>query len=194
MIRAVCCVALLVAGGSLVGEQAWLAAKARVAGALIERAFAGHLEDGARHRPWRWADTWPVARLAVPRLGVERVVLAGATGATLAFGPGHIDGTARPGAGGNVALAGHRDSWFAFLRDLERGDELLLETRDGVMRYRVVRLEVKDVHDGDVLADTGWDALTLVTCYPFRGPAALLGGPQRFVVTCTRIEDRGQVS
>ena len=51
-----------------------------------------HLADGEAHPPWRWADTSPIARLEVPRLGVRRVVLAGATGAVLAFGPGHIHG------------------------------------------------------------------------------------------------------
>lgn len=185
----------LLLGGVLVGERVWLAAKARVAVVLIERAFTAHLEDGAPHPPWDWADTWPLARLEVPRLGIERIVLAGATGATLAFGPGHVDGTARPGSSGNVVLAGHRDTTFAFLRNLSAGDVVRLRTRGGVELFRVERLEVRDMHDADVLAPTAEPTLTLITCYPFD---RLVGGPQRYVVTCVRLDEnlehRGWVS
>jgi len=73
---------LLGGGGALLGEQAWLSVKASLAERLIEHAFAAHLEDGGVHRPWRWADTHPIARLEVPRLGVERIVLAGASGSS----------------------------------------------------------------------------------------------------------------
>jgi sortase A len=200
--RALPALALLCAGGALCGERIALAGKAQVARHLIDRAFAAHLEDGAAHRPWRWADTWPIARLDVPRLGVRRVILAGATGATLAFGPGHVDGTALPGTPGNVVLAGHRDSWFAFLADLRPGDELLLHSRAGVERYTVERLEVRDAHDAVVLLPAAAPRLTLVTCWPFDGFGALVPGTRRYVVTCLRTgsdhaishQDRGRVS
>jgi hypothetical protein len=71
-------------------------------------ALVDTLSGGETVKPWPWADTWPIARLSAPRHGVDLFVLAGATGRTLAFGPGHVDGTARPGRPGcsHVSTAG----------------------------------------------------------------------------------------
>ncbi len=180
---------LLLLGTAVLGEQGWLAVKAAVAERLIDRAFAAHLADGEAHRPWSWADTHPVARLSVPRLGVERTVLSGAAGPSLAFGPGHVSGTSPPNAGGNCAVAGHRDGWFAFLEELRLGDEILLETRGRSRRYVVSDLSVRSMWDGEVLAPTPETRLTLITCYPFGGlrPSELryvvVGQPERECVT-----------
>jgi len=173
--------ACLALGCLTLGQQAWLGAKAVLAERLIERALAAHLRDGSVHRPWNWADTYPVARLEVGRLGVRRTVLAGASGSSLAFGPGHVDGTTAPNGEGNCVLAGHRDGSFAFLEWLRPGDVVSLRTRDTLRRYEVVRAEVRSMWDGDVTADDGERRLTLVTCYPFRG---LRGSTLRYVVTC----------
>jgi len=172
---------LATAGGVLLAEQGWIAAKARVAEVLIARAWSAHLADGAAHRPWSWADLHPVARLAVPRLGVARVVLSGATGATLAFGPGHVHGTAEPGRRGNCVVAGHRDGSFAFLEHLRDGDTVVLETRDGTASYRVERRAVVTRWDAEAIEPTDGRRLTLVTCYPFGG---LRRSDLRYVVTC----------
>jgi sortase A len=171
----------LVVGAALLAEQVWLRGKAAVAAMMIDRAFAVHLEDGAPHRPWNWADTHPIARLSVPRLGIRRTVLAGSSGSSLAFGPGHLSGSAAPNLPGNCVLAGHRDSWFAFLRELRVGDEILLRTAEGRRRYRVRALEVRSMRDTTVLAPSATRRLTLVTCFPFGG---LRRGELRFVVTC----------
>lgn len=171
--------AFVVLGALLLAEQAWIGGKGLLAEWLIERAFVAHLDDGEPHRPWAWADTHPVARLSVPRLGIRRTILAGAAGSSLAFGPGHVDGTAPPNREGNCVLAGHRDSWFAFLEKLHEGDDLILETRNGERRYRVVATAVRSMWDERVAAETSTRRLTLVTCYPFDG---LLGSDQRYVV------------
>ncbi len=76
------------------GSGAWLQGKAWLAQLLIARAWAEAGDAGAAPPPWPWADTRPVARLLVPELGIDQIVLAGASGRTLAFGPGHLDGTA----------------------------------------------------------------------------------------------------
>ena len=160
-------VVALLAGGSLLAEQGWLTGKAALARLLIDRAYRAHLSDGEAHPPWRWADTWPIARLEVPRLGLRRTVLAGASGASMTFGPGHVDGTARPNRRGNCALAGHRDGSFAFLERLSVGDELILEALPGRRRYVVTRVAVHRDSDTSVLERTDDDRLTLITCYPF---------------------------
>jgi sortase A len=172
---------LLGGGGALLGEQSWLATKALLASRLIDRALAAHLEDGEIHRPWSWADTHPIARLEVPRLGVRRTILAGASGPSMAFGPGHLNGSARPNGNGNCVVAGHRDSWFAFLRELRPGDAIDLSSREGHRRYRVVDLSVRSMWDAEVVAPTPGPRLTLVTCHPFGG---LRRTARRYVVVC----------
>ncbi len=179
--RAAVAIALLATG--LLARGLWIPGKAALAQALLERAWSRARAAGGvgTPRPWPWADTWPLARLRVPRLGISRIVLAGASGRTLAFAPGHVDGTAAPGAAGNSAIAGHRDTNFAFLERLRAGDELIVEGADGLeTRYRVSDTAVVDRSRTEILASTGEDRLTLVTCWPFDAPAP--GGRERYVV------------
>jgi len=173
---------LLGAGGALVGRRAYLEAKAVLARHLIERALAAHLRDGRPHRPWSWADTYPIAVLTLDRLGIRRSVLAGASGTSLAFGVGHIDGTAWPNAPGNCVLAGHRDRAFAFLEGVRPGDVLRLRTAGSDREYVVDGTAVVAWTDTGVLQPAGDRRLTLLTCYPFNG---LLRSPWRYVVTAS---------
>ncbi|MEO8183605.1 MAG: class GN sortase [Deltaproteobacteria bacterium] len=171
---------LLLLGLGGVVQGSWIFSKALLAQVLLRRAWAAASAGDERARPWAWADTWPVARLLSPARGVDLIVLEGATGSSIAFGPGHIQGSAPPGAEGNVALAGHRDTHFRFLERLEPGEPLWLELPKGaVQRYEVHSQSVVDEHDTALLQAPGrW--LTLVTCYPFDAPRA--GGPLRYVV------------
>jgi sortase A len=180
-------IGLLVAGLLLLGGQGYLKVKAVAAGVLIDRAFASHLEDGRPHKPWPWADTHPIARLEVPRHDVRRLVLSGASGSSMAFGPGHIDGTSPPDGPGNCVLAGHRDSWFAFLRHLERGDEILLQAPSMNRRFLVEEALVTSMMDGSILEPTEYPRLTLVTCWPF---LSLRSSELRYVVICSLVEQR----
>lgn len=183
-----CGLALALLGGALVGRALWIPAKAALAQALLERAWREtRATAGERSsRPWAWADTWPVARLRAPRLGISRIVLASATGRTLAFAPGHVDGTASPGTAGNSVLAGHRDTNFEFLRELRHGDELEVELADGGRaRYRVRESLVVDRAHSRVLAPTDEEVLTLITCWPFDALAP--GGRQRYVIRAHRV-------
>ena len=164
---------------------AYIYAKAELAQLLIHRAWVAAMATGEPARPWPWADTYPVGRLGFPDRRVELFVLEGGSGRTLAFGPGHVAGTAEPGKHGNVGIAGHRDTHFRFLADLRKGDVLLLESPEGdLIDYVVSSLRIVDKSDGAILRDQGDDRLTLVTCYPF--DAIQAGGPQRYVVTALR--------
>jgi sortase A len=178
-------VGLLVAGLALTVGGLWIPAKAVLAQVLLERAWAAADGGAEQPRPWPWADTWPVARLTLPG-GRPLVVLAGASGRTLAFGPGHVDGTARPGEAGNVVVAGHRDTHFHALRDLTPGDELVLEAPGGALRrYAVRSTQIVRYDDARALAP-GDDRLTLVTCWPF--DALRPGGPLRYVVVAQPVD------
>ena len=174
---------LLLPGSLLLARAGWVAAKGAVGCVLIDRALAATLADGVARAPWHSADMHPVARLRVPRLGVARPVLSNASGSAMAFGIGHVDGTAEPGAHGTCVLAGHRDSWAEFLFELKPGDEVTLDARAGVSTFRVVATAIVRHDDGRELQAAGRDRLTLVTCWPRRG---WLHSPWRYVVRCER--------
>jgi sortase A len=163
-------------------SAAWLPAKAWLAQLLIQRAWASALATGRAPPPWPWADTEPVARLVVPALNVDQIVLAHATGRSLAFGPGHLDGSPAPGAPGLSIVSGHRDTSFAFLAELKPGAGIGLQRSDGRWRaYRVRRVDIVDARRVRLprIGD-GPPRLMLTTCYPF--DAILPGGPLRYVV------------
>lgn len=174
-------VVLLIAGAWQAGRGAWIQAKAVFAQVLIAKAWSRTLAGETKVKPWPWADTWPVARLIVPRLGVDCYVLAGSDGSALAFGPGQAAGTARPGEQGNSVIGGHRDTHLAFLRQVRPGDELIVERPDGLrVTYRAASAEVVDRRDVWVMEQAGATRLTLITCYPF--DALRAGGPLRYVL------------
>lgn len=163
----------------------YIPAKAWLAQCLLQAAWDRVLAGEADARPWAWADTRPLARLEVPRLGVERLVLAGASGRSLAFGPGWLDGSAPPGDDGNTVIAGHRDTHFEFLRRLRVGDDVWLQAADGARhRYRVAEARVVDARRVRLPAK-GPSRLTLVTCYPFDAVAP--GGSERYLVTAEAV-------
>ena len=107
------------------------------------------------------------------------MVLDGTDSAVLRKGLGHIRGTSAPGEQGNVAIAGHRDTFFRPLRRIQAGDSIVLETLHGTYQYRVTFVEVVEPTDLAVLRYRDKPELTLITCYPF----SYLGrAPKRFIV------------
>jgi sortase A len=121
----------------------------------------------------------PLGRIEIGTIGLSAMILEGTDGKTLRRAVGHISGTALPGQQGNVAIAGHRDTFFRGLRNIRKDDEITLMTLDGTIRYRVDFTKVVEPEDIAVLDHSDDAILTLVTCYPFFfvGPA-----PERFIV------------
>lgn len=128
----------------------------------------------------------PIAALSIPRVQLSAVVLHGSDAQTLRRGPGHLENTAFPGESGNVVIAGHRDSFFWPLRNIQPGDDIFLDTPEGQFHYRVTLLRVVNPHDVSVLAATNEPMLTLITCYPFW---VLGNAPDRFVVRAAAVLD-----
>jgi sortase A len=177
--------ALLALGFWQLGQGAYIPAKAWLAQELMQHAWLRVSAGEDRAAPWPWADTWPVARLRAKSHDVDLIVLAGGSGRTLAFGPGHLSASALPGETGNMVIAGHRDTHFAFLRDVEPGQRISIESFSGATtEYEVIGLNIVDSRKGSLLLDTDDAVLTLVTCYPF--DAVDPGGPLRYVVTARR--------
>jgi sortase A len=130
----------------------------------------------------------PVADLSIPRIGLSAIVLQGSDDHTLSLGPGHFETTPLPGEPGNVVIAGHRDTFFRPLQNVQVGDDIILTAFGRHVHYRVLWFSIVDPGEVSVIGPTSDAVLTLVTCYPFHfiGPA-----PDRFIVRSIRVEDPG---
>ncbi len=126
-----------------------------------------------------------IGRIEIPRLGLAAIVVQGDSAAILRHAVGHIPGTPLPGQPGNVALAGHRDTFFRPLRDIQIGDTIMLQTPGGDYRYLVESTTVVPPAETEVLQSSSVRELTLVTCYPFHyiGEA-----PNRFIVRARELQ------
>jgi sortase A len=170
-----------------IGEGSWIYAKARLAQYLLQRAWSRTLAGETTVKPWPWADTWPVARLTVPSKHIDLIILNGAYGRTLAFGPGYAESSSFPGSPGTTILTGHRDTHFEFLKQLKQDDEIMLETAAGItQRYLVQDSQIVDARTASIDLRDGEDQLVLVTCYPF--DAIVPGGALRYVVTAVEMD------
>ncbi|MDH5640262.1 MAG: class GN sortase [Nitrospira sp.] len=163
-------------------EGSWIYMKAGLAQYLLKQAWFRTVAEGHFTKPWPWADTWPVARLMLPSRHIDLIVLQGAYGRTLAFGPGFVESSTAPGLPGTTILTGHRDTHFAFLEHVQPGEYLSLQSPNGSRQsYRVRTRHIIDRRTGIIRLDQEHRALVLVTCYPFDSPIS--GGPLRYVVT-----------
>lgn len=125
-----------------------------------------------------------IGTLSIPRVDLSAVVLHGSDAQTLRRGPGHLENTALPGESGNVVIAGHRDSFFWPLRNIQLGDDIFIDTPERRFRYRVASVRVVNPSDVSVLSATDEPILTLVTCYPFW---VFGNAPDRLVVRATAV-------
>lgn len=164
----------------LFGQSAWIFAKAQLAQVLLERAFSEAIVSGEPVKAWSWADTWPVARLEIPRIQASAIVLQGGSGEALAFGPALLDETSRIGERGTAVVSAHRDTHFAFLKDVVMGDLISITRDDGlVFTYRVTGTSIVDWNKSGIDRHASGFNLVLATCYPFD---AITRGSQRYLV------------
>jgi sortase A len=186
-IMTVLVLALVLIGLWLTGSGAWVHMKAQLAQVLLQQALAGTLAGQQDVKPWPWADTWPVARLVVPGHGIDQIVLEGAYGRTLAFGPGRLESHTPTRDVGTMILTGHRDTHFQFLEKLQAGETILLQARTGVWhRFTVRDRQIVDSRTATISIQEDKRQLILVTCYPFH--AIVPGGPQRYMVIAETVE------
>lgn len=169
----------------LFGQGAYIHAKALLAQVLLERAFNTTITTGLPTKPWSWADTWPVARIEVKRIHARAIALAGSSGQALAFGPGHVELTPDAGERGVAVYSAHRDTHFAFLRNVIVGDEIDITRSDGqTFRYRADATSIVRYDASGIDPLTTGHELVLSTCWPFD---ALTPGPDRYLLHATMI-------
>ncbi|GAC1670080.1 MAG: hypothetical protein PVS2B2_00320 [Candidatus Acidiferrum sp.] len=136
-------------------------------------------------KPHTLAEGEPLGEIQVPRLRLNAIVVQGDSAASLERAVGHLPKSALPGEWGNVALAGHRDTFFRSLRDIRMGDEIRFKTLERSFEYRVESIEVVAPTEIRVLKSSTGHDLTLLTCYPvyFVGPA-----PKRLVIRAREVD------
>jgi len=170
---------LMIAGMLLAffGIWDWMESRTGQTEAALNFTAASETASRSPVRRVRLGDT--VAKLAIPRLNTSLYVMEGDDATELRRGPGHLPGSALPGAHGNSIIAGQRDTHFRVLKDILPGDAILLETGDGSFRYRVQSTHVVSPSDTSSLAPSSNAVLHLITCYPFYWVGS---APKRFVV------------
>jgi sortase A len=128
-----------------------------------------------------------LTRVSIPKIGLDAIVVEGATHKQLSVGPAHIKDTAMPGETGNAVITGHRDTFFRHIYELQKGDFIYVRRNGEVFKYEVTGKKIVKPEDVSVLKQTENAQLTLITCYPtyYIGPA-----PERLVVF-SRLVDHG---
>jgi LPXTG-site transpeptidase (sortase) family protein len=158
-------------------RQARLAAEARTLRGVMTAQPRVSVANVVAFRP---SDGQPLGVIRIPRINLEAVFFEGVKEETFLSGPGHLPWTALPGSTGTSVLAAHRDMHFRDLKELRRGDRLVLNLPDRSVRYRVSGRAIADPDDAWVTKPGSDPILRLVTCWPpaFIGPA-----PERLVVS-----------
>jgi sortase A len=136
--------------------------------AILARSLQAHTAPGDA-----------LARLKIPRLGADFVVVKGSDPGDLRKGPGTFDGSPLPGVGGTTAIAGHRTTYLAPFRHLDElhpNDRITIEMPYATFTYRVQRTRIVAPSAIKVLRDVGYDRLVLSACHP------LFSAAQRIVV------------
>lgn len=111
----------------------------------------------------------PLMKIWIPTLGVTRAVVDGTSTADLRKGPGLIESTDMPGLGGTAGIAGHRTTYSAPFRDidkLKKGNRIVLETAYGRFDYRVTAKRIVKPTDTWVLDPVGRERVVLSACHP----------------------------
>ncbi|MGC2694199.1 MAG: class D sortase [Candidatus Angelobacter sp.] len=120
-----------------------------------------------------------LTRVIIPKIGMDAIVVEGASRKELSEGPGHMKQTAMPGETGNAVITGHRDTFFRHIYELIKGDQIQVRRNGHLFTYAVTGKRIVMPEDVSVIKQTTDPQLTLITCYPtyYIGPA-----PKRLVV------------
>jgi sortase A len=126
-----------------------------------------------------------IGKIEIPKIGLSAIIREGTDAGTLLLAVGHLQGSALPGAAGNIVLSGHRDSFFRVLRTIQVGEQISITLPGRRYSYRVVSTTIVNPEDTYVLDPTPAPTLTLVTCYPFYFVG---NAPHRFIVRAQQIQ------
>ena len=164
----------------LVAHGLWVPVKAQLAQLLLGQAWETSLKTGRPQKAWSWADSWPVAKLSIPAIQLDSIILQEAGGEGLAFGPVLLSQSAQPGSPGASVISAHRDTHFKSLKNIKIGDHLSLALMDGrVLRYQVTQSRIAPWDQSGLSAEGFEPELVLTSCWPFD---AITPTDQRFIL------------
>ena len=128
-----------------------------------------------------------VGTLIIPRIDAEIPIWEGTGDRELSKGVGHHQTSVLPGEGDNCVLAGHRETAFRRAKEIQKGDEMAIKTREGTFMYEVRKTWVADEKDKTVISSVGEPVLRVYTCWPL---SALYSGyaPKRYVMEAELVE------
>lgn len=132
------------------------------------------------------------AYLIIPKLDMKKPIYLDATYKHLDLGVAQVEGTSLPLGGKSTrsVIAGHRGWWgdlmFYNVEKLEAGDDIFIDGRSGLLKYKVTDQEIIDPSDWEkVLPIEGRDMVTLLTCHPKRPPR-----PKRLLINAERVVEK----
>ncbi|RIW36170.1 class D sortase [Bacillus salacetis] len=127
-----------------------------------------------------------VGILQIPALNRELPIIEGTDEDELEKGVGHYSSTKLPNQQDRIFLAGHRDTVFKQMGDLQEGDQLKVEMSNGTFTYEIYEMFVVKEDDMSVVLSTSPDEiLTLSTCYPFEYLSSTV---ERYIINAKRID------
>ena len=170
---------LLILGICILIKPLYFYTKGYLAQVLLDNAWKKTVKTQSPQLAWPWAKTYPVGKLYFPKLDESFTILNGTTAEALAFGPGHVEGTSYPGEAGNICIAGHRDSFFNNIQNLNIGDIIRIDYVDSQQLFQIESTRVVQPEDTRWLDPSDSTLLTLITCYPFN---YMGDGPDRYIV------------
>jgi len=177
---------LLLIGLIALGYAGYVIENARTYQAINERKFEAPPASVAPRIAEPPSEGSPIGRLQIPRLGLRVIVVQGDSPQILKRAVGHLPDTMLPGEDGNMALAGHRDTFFRPLRGVRPGDLITFETPSSAFEYQVEWTHVVPPTSIEVLRSSGARELTLITCFPFDFVGS---APNRFVVRARQVSE-----
>ncbi len=178
-VRTALALVIVMAGAALACYPLWTDAECAISQQIMraEGAVAGQAPQAAGGTA---LPSGAVARLLIPKCGIDAFVVEGTTPTALNKGPGHYEETPLPGEKGNSGIASHRTMYGAVFRHIDRlkkGDRFRTYTRTRTTQWVVESVRPVDPTNISVVAQTDATKLTLTTCHPV-GSAR-----QRLVVT-----------
>ncbi|WP_426357910.1 class GN sortase [Pseudocolwellia sp. HL-MZ19] len=172
----------------IIAHSMYLPAKAWLSQELIAYSWEVTQTTKEPSPPWPWADTTAIAKMDIERLNKSMVLLKGTDPTTLAFSAGVMHQYSTLSSNRPFVIAGHRDTHFSFLQDVQMEDVIKLGDINGnTQRYRVESIEIIDSDKTPLLLDMGEPELLLITCYPFNAMRA--GGSLRYVVKAKKLNE-----
>jgi sortase A len=185
-------IVLLAGGGSLLGYSGYHITNQKVQekkaledAQTIVNTAGNSEEDQTNSTSYSFAKGDVVGVLTIPKLKKELPIIEGTDEAELEKGVGHYSDTKLPGQKDRIFLAGHRDTVFKRMGEIEIGDILEVQLKSGLHQYEVFETFIVKETDLSVLKSTAPDEiLTLSTCYPFE---YLSSTNERYIINARRM-------